>query len=175
MARRSQVDIDVVTVRKPTAKPANKVFILFGEHSRELISPESGLYFIKALCNDMPLKAETAPGLLELNSAADVLEDSEFQMVLNANPRSRRKVEAGEFCLRTNPEGVDLNRNWDEHYEHEAATFGATSNPGPNPFSEPETRIFKKLVTDYRPTTFLTIHSGTRGMYMPWAFDMQHL
>ena len=34
---------------------------------------------------------------------------------------------------------------------------------------------FKALVQDYRPTTFLTVHSGTRGMYMPWAYDMEHL
>jgi len=26
-------------------------FILFGEHSRELISPETGLNVVKALCN----------------------------------------------------------------------------------------------------------------------------
>merc|ERR1719191_1641330 len=42
-------------------------------------------------------------------------------------------------------------------------------------FSEPETKVFKQLTQDYRPTTFLTIHSGTKGMYMPWAYDMEHL
>ena len=31
--------------------------------------------------------------------------------------RSRAKVEAGEFCRRTNEDGVDLNRNWDEKWE----------------------------------------------------------
>jgi len=171
------VSIDVITVRKPTAKPANKVFLLFGEHSRELISPESGLYFLKALCSDIDLEIPGLPGtsLLQGISADDALEDSEFQMVLNANPRSRKKVEDGNYCLRVDPNGVDLNRNWDEEWQGQAATFGGDSNPGPSPFSEPETRIFKRLVTDYRPTTFLTIHSGTRGMYMPWAFDMQHM
>lgn len=169
------VSIDVITVRKPTAKPVNKVFILFGEHSRELISPESGLYFLRVLCGDVKLSSPPMQGLLQGGNAADVLEDAEFQMVLNGNPRSRKKVEDGDFCLRTNPDGVDLNRNWDERWEQESAGFGSSSNPGPKPFSEPETRIFKKLVTDYAPTTFLTVHSGTRGMYMPWAYDMKHL
>jgi len=169
------VSLDVVTVRKASAKPQNRVFILFGEHSRELISPESGLYLLRALCGDVELSAPSMPGLLAGFSAADALEDSEFQMVLNANPRSRRKVEGGEFCLRTNPDGVDLNRNWDEQWQSEAAVYGASSSPGPKPFSEPETRIVKRLVTDFLPTTFLTVHSGTRGMYMPWAYDMKHL
>jgi hypothetical protein len=169
------VAIEVATVRKPGAQPPNKVFLLFGEHSRELISPESGLYFLRMLCGDVPMGSNGAASLLQYRSALDALEDSEFQIVLNGNPRSRMKVETGDFCLRTNPDGVDLNRNWDEHYEKQAAVFGGSSNPGPKPFSEPETRIFRRLVTDYNPTTFLTIHSGTKGMYMPWAYDMKHL
>lgn len=169
------VQIDIISVRKPSAKPTNKVFILFGEHSRELISPESGLHFLKGLCGEVHL---SGPSLAEGGSAGDnhdILEDAEFQMVLNSNPRSRRKVEEGDYCLRVNPDGVDLNRNWDEEWQQEAATFGGDSNPGPSPFSEPETRIFKKALTDFAPTVFLTVHSGTRGMYMPWAYDMEHL
>jgi len=26
-------------------------------------------------------------------------------------------VEAGEYCLRVNENGVDLNRNWDSHWK----------------------------------------------------------
>lgn len=163
--------IDVITVRHQKAKPVNRVFILFGEHSRELISPESGLFLLRSLCGEsLPRKAS----LLE-SRVGSVLQDSEFQIVLNGNPHSRKKVEQGSYCLRTNPDGVDLNRNWDEKWEKEEAEFSGDSNPGPMPFSEPETRIFKRLVTDYQPTTFLTVHSGTRGMYMPWAYDTEHL
>jgi hypothetical protein len=152
----------------------NKVFLLFGEHSRELISPESGLYFLRGLCGEVPLKVPAQAELLEDSSADQVLDDSEFQIVLNANPGSRRKVEAGDYCQRTNPNGVDLNRNWDEEWQAQDAT-GAETNPGAKPFSEPETRMFKKAVTEFAPTTFLTIHSGTKGMYMPWAYDRHHL
>lgn len=158
------VDIQVASVRAPGSDPTNRVFLLFGEHSRELISPESGLFMLKSLCGQTNL-ADRAPS---------VLQDSEFQLVLNGNPNSRRKVEQGDFCLRVNENGVDLNRNWDEEWSPEAMDMMNT-NPGPRPFSEAETNIFKQLVTDYRPTTFLTVHSGTRGMYMPWAYDMEHL
>ena len=30
-----------------------------------------------------------------------------------ASPAPPSEVEEGDFCLRTNPAGVDLNRNWD--------------------------------------------------------------
>jgi len=168
MEKRGNTSIDVVRIRKPNTQPTNKVFILFGEHARELISPETGLGLVKTLCG------EGEHGMIGM-LAQDVLKDSEFLIVPNGNPHSRRKVEQGEFCLRVNENGVDLNRNWDEKWESQATTVSGDTNPGSAPFSEPETQIFKKLVVDWKPTTFLTIHSGTRGMYMPWAYDMEHL
>jgi hypothetical protein len=155
--------IDYVTVTKPGATPKNKMFMLFGEHARELISPESSLHFIKSLCGETNVQA------------AQALDNTQFQIVVNGNPNSRRKVEGGDYCLRVNQDGVDLNRNWDEKWQADSDFGGADTNPGSAAFSEAETRIFKDLVTDFKPTTFLTIHSGTMGMYMPWAYDREHL
>jgi len=101
-----------------------------------------------------------------------VLKDSEFQIVLNGNPLSRQKVENGDFCLRVDQNKVDLNRNWDEMWNGDGT---GDSYPGTKPFTEPETRIFKRLVTAYKPQTFLTVHSGTKGLYMPWAYDKTHM
>lgn len=134
-----------------------------GEHSRELVSPESALHFIKTLCG----KTDVSPG--------NQLDNTEFRIIVNGNPNSRRKVEQGEYCLRVNDNGVDLNRNWDEKWEASPGIDPSDTNPGPHAFSEDETKIFRDSVTDFKPTTFLTIHSGTKGMYMPWAYDMEHL
>lgn len=158
-------NIDVVTIKAPGTNPVNKNFFLYGEHARELISPESGLHFIKTLCGEAGNKER----------AQQILQDSEFQIVVNGNPASRQKVEQGDFCLRVNPDGVDLNRNWDEEWSPAPPMDPVDTNPGPSPFSEPETQVFKDLVSNYKPTNFLTIHSGTKGMYMPWAYDMKHL
>eukprot|EP00933_Yihiella_yeosuensis_P050200 TRINITY_DN47969_c0_g1_i1.p1 TRINITY_DN47969_c0_g1~~TRINITY_DN47969_c0_g1_i1.p1 ORF type:complete len:422 (+),score=89.81 TRINITY_DN47969_c0_g1_i1:115-1380(+) len=162
---KDNVTIEVIRVKSRSKKPINKVFFMFGEHSRELISPESGLALLKMLCG-----ADDS----QKDLASATLEDNDFMMVLNGNPRSRQKVESGDYCVRTNPSGVDLNRNWDEKWTQEM-NMGADVNPGPKPFSEPETMIFKKVVEQYRPTTFLTVHSGTRGMYMPFAYDRKTL
>jgi len=159
--------IDVVTIKAANSNPINKNFLLFGEHARELISPESGLHFIKTLCGET--------GELNKERATKTLQDSEFQIVVNGNPASRTKVEQGDFCLRVNPNGVDLNRNWDEEWSPVTVMDSVDTNPGEAPFSEAETKVFKELVSNYKPTNFLTVHSGTKGMYMPWAYDMEHL
>merc|ERR1719235_471379 len=160
------LSIDVVKIKAEGTQPVNKNFFLFGEHARELISPESGLELVKTLCGQNPTLSD---------KARETLKDSEFEIVVNGNPNSRSKVEQGDFCLRVNEAGVDLNRNWDEKWQPNPDLAPADTNPGPAPFSEPETRVFKKIVSEYEPTNFLTIHSGTRGMYMPWAYDMEHL
>jgi hypothetical protein len=37
-------------------------------------------------------------------------------MVVTANPYSRTKAEKGDFCLRENENGVDINRNYEAHW-----------------------------------------------------------
>lgn len=46
-----------------------------------------------------------------------VLDNFYIQIIPNANPLSRTRVENGEYCLRVNENGVDLNRNWDSHWK----------------------------------------------------------
>jgi len=162
----SGVSIDVVSVKRARRRgeppAANRVFLVAGEHARELIGSESVLHLLRALCGEVELVGN--------HSAEEVLKDSDFEMVLNASPRARALVEQGDYCRRLNPQGVDLNRNWDEQWSPKASTGG---NGGPRPFSEPETRIMRRIVEKYKPTLFLSIHSGTRGLYMPWAYEVK--
>jgi hypothetical protein len=155
-----QLELEIAALKKPGASPKSMMYLLFGEHSRELISPESGLHFLRSLCGE----TEASQHL------ADVLDTTHFRVVLNANPLSRRKVEAGDFCLRVNERGVDLNRNW--AYAWQGNKYGVRdTNPGPSPFSEPETQLLRDDVTAAAPTAFVSVHSGTRAMFMPWAFE----
>jgi hypothetical protein len=47
-----EVTIDIASLKKEGSSPTNKMYFLFGEHARELISPESGLYFLRSLCGE---------------------------------------------------------------------------------------------------------------------------
>lgn len=167
--QKDYVSIDEIRLTGLTANTSksrpNRVSLLFGEHSRELIGPETGLMLLKMLCGEETTKK---------GSVEEALRDSEFQLILNANPSSRLRVEAGEYCLRENPNGVDLNRNWDEKWDL-GTQNSAEQSHGKSPFSEPETQLVRDLISDFKPTTFLSVHSGTLGLYMPWAYDSQHL
>merc|ERR1719272_41827 len=91
-------------------------------------------------------------------------------MFPNANPISRRVVEQGNFCERLNPNGVDLNRNWDAHWV--AADVGKIGDapPGDHAFSEPEARILRDTLAEFEPTFYLSVHSGNLGVFSPYAY-----
>lgn len=147
-----------------------EVLMVFGEHARELISPETGLGFLRRLCS--------AEG-------SQLRQQTSFRMVLNANPQGRAMVEGGEYCTRTNENGVDLNRNYGFHWKAEHPDDDETGvgskqgkpveafSSGSGPFSEPETRIVARLINETRPDIFLDVHSGTKGLFMPydWTTD----
>jgi hypothetical protein len=154
--------IDIVDVGNLTGKNSSRVFLLFGEHSRELISPDTALGLIEDLCSLAPSA-----------SVRSVREATHFRIIPLANPTGRRAVEAGDACRRVSANGVDLNRNWDARWSPAAPdTWEADQlNPGASPFSEPETRVIRDSVVSFSPNAFVTLHSGTRGMYMPWAVN----
>ncbi|KAM3126882.1 hypothetical protein pb186bvf_021003 [Paramecium bursaria] len=133
-------------------KSNKKAFILFGEHARELISPETGIKFLQHICKN------------------EIQTDFQLKVILNLNPISRRKVEKGDYCLRLNENGVDLNRNYDAHFLQNQDPQMQT-NSGKIPFSEVETRVVKELLDDYQPQVFLSIHSGSLGLYTPYSYD----
>lgn len=136
--------VDITSNDSAEGTEKNKFFILFGEHARELISPESALHFLQTLCGESDLST------VEAEKIKKTLSHTDFRIITNGNPNSREKVEEGDYCLRVNGNGVDLNRNWAEHWEPEASEFASVdTNPGPHAFSEPETNIFKEVILNH--------------------------
>lgn len=158
----AEVDIDVVHVSKAGGGGDGKLraMLVFGEHARELISPESALGFVQTLCGSGP-QAERARAVLDKVS---------FTIVPNANPLSRKLVEAGRYCLRTNEDGVDLNRNFGDRHRNSGEVPGAETNPGPSGFSEPETKIIRALIDEERPDIYLSVHSGAYLLGTPFGY-----
>jgi len=156
-----EIELDVLHIRKGGIKPRTRALYVFGEHARELVSPESALDFLRTLCGRGR----------ESEHAAAVLENVEFTVVPNANPLGRQQVEEGYYCKRTNEDGVDLNRNWgDDHREHAAMRSGDEMDPGPSGFSEPESQILRDLVAEVKPDVFLSIHSGAYLLGAPYGY-----
>jgi hypothetical protein len=75
-----------------------------------------------------------------------------------------------------NPGGVDLNRNYDFHFNDTFELSSNSTNPrvedykGSAPFSEPETRAIKGLVESHKFIFAISLHSGTEAILRPWSF-----
>jgi len=156
--------IQFVTINAGQGR-ANRVLVAAGEHPRELIGPEAVLYFLRSICGDPGARLPTS------FAGTDMLSDNEFMIVLNANPVSRIAVENGDYCVRANGNQVDLNRNYDTHWRQITPRVAGEGSAGEKPFSEPESRILKAAMEQFKPTLYLSVHSGTLGLYMPWAYD----
>jgi hypothetical protein len=126
-----------------------KLMIFANEHAREMITAEAALSYVKDMCKSDG-KAAEARNLVET------------LVVVNANPYARTLVENGDFCKRSNPNQVDINRNWDDKFG-EGSTLDQTA-AGASPFSEPETRLLKRIVEDFKPTAYFSLHSGFKGI-----------
>jgi len=153
--------LDAVVINRGPSDKTNRMAIMFSEHGRELISAELGIHLMKALCG-----RSSDP---ELNSRAQAaLEHTEFLLMPNVDENGRQRAENGHTCTsRDNEHNVDLNRNWD--YMWIPGGSCGEGGHGPHAFSESETQVAKSLLEEFKPTSFLSIHSGAHGLYNPGA------
>lgn len=62
-----------------------KGFMIFGEHPREMISPETGLNLVKALC----YKSKYG----EYEKTTYIRDNYHLKFIINSNPQGRKLVE----------------------------------------------------------------------------------
>ena len=124
--------------------------LVFGEHARELISSEIALNLIQHMQQHQPTAS--------------------YLIIPVANTWGRQTVERGNFCLRVNENGVDLNRN----YEVSSSKPGSDTYGGSHPFSEHIPLLIKRLLNEYDVKKYMTIHSGERALYTPYDDSTKH-
>jgi hypothetical protein len=104
----------------------------------------------------------------------------ELHYMWRKNRRPPPAGHTGPWCA-----GVDLNRNFDiawdfERYYNVAAAAEVQSSKdacdpqiyiGPSAASEPETRNVQSVVTQWRPSHFMDVHSYARDILFPWGMD----
>jgi predicted deacylase len=93
----------------------------------------------------------------------DVLPGVMLVLIPAVNPDglTRGRDATGRF----NANGVDLNRNWNCEWSSQAVWQQHQVDPGPHPFSEPETQALGALILDVRPSVVLFYHSAARGVF----------
>lgn len=138
------------------------VALIAGIHPIEWIGVETGLAALEALAADPPDDRRVIAFPL-------VNVDGYRQVEANLAAGRRRFV-------RTNTNGVDLNRNWPVH--HRAGTgltsrIGGWNRGGPAPLSEPEIEAvvgrLDEVAADARITRAISLHSIGRRILFPYG------
>lgn len=93
----------------------------------------------------------------------DVLSDVTLLLIPSLNPDGLRhgRVIRGRF----NGNEVDLNRNWGCGWSEDAVNGQGPVNPGPGPFSEPETIALGGLIQQVKPRVVLFYHAAANGLF----------
>jgi len=155
-----------------TGPGSDKPGVLFNgcQHAREWVSPMTCMWIADQLLS----RYATDPDIQQL------VDDVRFHIVPMVNPdgyvythndfrlwrKNRRDNGDGTF-------GVDLNRNWDIHWNGGDSTSTNTSSDiyvGPAPFSEPESQALRDYVlANPGIVAHIDFHSYSQLLLEPWA------
>ncbi|GIM03502.1 hypothetical protein Vretimale_8268 [Volvox reticuliferus] len=159
------------------------VLLVFGEHAREIITSEVGLWFSRVLVGDTAEifswaewpEAFKPLGISSENIAATVqgwvrriLDNLVVKVLPVENVDGRQIWEGGNLCLRKTSKGVDLNRNYPFAFSiepHHTEMYG-----GPHPFSEAQSRLIARIALEGGrvPKAYINVHSGEWAVYSGW-------
>eukprot|EP00026_Physarum_polycephalum_P010042 Phypoly_transcript_10190.p1 GENE.Phypoly_transcript_10190~~Phypoly_transcript_10190.p1 ORF type:complete len:419 (+),score=48.89 Phypoly_transcript_10190:36-1259(+) len=155
------------------ASGAKKKVVWTGlQHAREWISPHTVVYLVTQLVT-----------LYNSNPAVKrYLDNIEFHVIPIVNPdgyvytwggssarlwrKNRRQNSGGSY-------GVDLNRNWDDHWGGEGSSGSQTSDTyrGTTPFSEPETKAVSAYIFSNKPFAgYIDFHSYGQLVLRPYGW-----
>lgn len=161
-------DIPAVVIK--SGNPAKKVWLSGGQHAREWVAPSTTLFLLSQLLNGYGKNA----------NATAMLNKASFVIVPLVNPdgyvftwstnrlwrKNRRHNADGTY-------GVDLNRNWDDHW----CASGASKIPaddtycGPSAFSEPESKATAAYITANLPfSAAIDLHSYSQLILRPYGW-----
>jgi murein tripeptide amidase MpaA len=126
-------------------KNSNKmVFFQAGIHAREWISPSTVLHVTHKLLTSKDKKIRNMVDNVEFLIVPSLNPDGyEYTHTTNRLWRKNRGLNDGGAC-----KGVDLNRNWDDHWGKDGCSHNPCSETfaGSGAFSEPETKAARDLL-----------------------------
>ncbi|KAJ9590885.1 hypothetical protein L9F63_016090, partial [Diploptera punctata] len=147
------------------------VFLESGTHAREWIAPATALFILNELLTS------------EDKSVRFIAENYDWYIFPSVNPdgyeyshqvnrlwrKNRRPVT--EWCF-----GVDMNRNFDINWSAGEYDPCRQTYPGPNAFSEPETKNLANFVMSIANNiqVYLSLHSYSQLLMFPYAYTHDH-
>jgi len=143
-------DVGLLKIAAGKAVVKSKLFLVGGQHAREWIGPATVLYIANKLVTGYGVDS----------AITELLDNYDFVIIPVANPdgyvwtwtnyrlwRKNRRVNTGGSY------GVDLNRNWANHWCESGASRTPSSDTycGTGPASEPETQAVQNASIAYGP------------------------
>jgi len=143
---------DWSTDTKPDGTQKDVVYIDGGHHGNEHLGTE-----LAYLVAEFYIEGWVA-GDAEV---VDVLTNTELHILIMLN------ADGNDLDTRWNINQVDLNRNYDHHWNEQDET-----QPGSGPFSEAESRANADYMNTYVPHAdlYITMHTGVWIMLYPWGY-----
>lgn len=170
-------DIWMVTLtQRQNRAPKPVTLFTGGIHARELAPVELLMKLMQLLTSEYGKDARIT----------ELLNTHEVVIVPMVNVDGRVQVELGDSWQRKNTHGtgVDLNRNFDNHWNYQGLNVPDSwkrglSDPqgeiysGTGPASEPETQVVQQIMTLKKPAIFADIHAYGELMLWPFGYSEQ--
>ncbi|GAB4470597.1 MAG: hypothetical protein Kow00124_06870 [Anaerolineae bacterium] len=161
-----------VPLLTPTPYPASGVFSIGQSHEGRDIqvlqfgSGERLLVLVGAIhggyeANTAALAEQLAQHFRQ--TPGEVLPNIRLMIIPVANPDGLAR--GTDLQARFNAQGVDLNRNWGCEWADTAYLRDREVDPGPRPFSEPETRALRTFFLATEPDAVIFYHSKANGVF----------
>lgn len=144
-----------------------RVFVLCNQHAREVVSGELCYHMIRLL--QLYTRDDYFTDIIEQQTLRGIA----YWIVPVGNPWGRQLVElnTSHACQRENANRVDLNRNFPSIHERPFLANTDEENPGPEPFSEYESRAVAEFADFVQPHLVINVHSGANGILLPFDGD----
>ena len=145
------------------------IWIVCGVHAREWTSPLTCLHFINQLANIFKTRDEEDMFRKFRYKILPVANPDGYMYTFSSNPQDRvhRKNRRKVGCNVN--DGVDLNRNFPTGFTR-TKNFCSDTYPGPEPFSEPETRAIRDAFQKDKPWLFFSVHGNGNAWMYPYAY-----
>lgn len=171
--RQGKADRPIAALRVTSKRDAGLPAIRLGAgvHARELPPVALMTRFAHAL----------ADGYGTDETITRLVDTKDIWIVPLQNPDGRARVDQGEAMWRKNtrrdataPDGVDCNRNADNHFQQGTADPRAEDFRGKAPFSEPESQAIRDLAKKHPFDISLDMHAYGGMVVWPPGYDTSH-
>jgi len=148
----------MMDVQHPDALVERVLYIDANHHGNEQLGMETAMLYLRQL-----VEYSTTP------EGAERLREVRVVVSPAINP------DGTGTDRRANSNNVDLNRNYDYNWGLYGTSDSLTAGTyrGPAPFSEPESAANAALMESIRPDIYLSMHTGSHDIVLPWRQDAE--